>query len=553
MGEKKTNNESGYESFFEAIPIGLFRTTPEGRILDANPALLQMFGYDRKDAFLRLNAGELYVDPVDRAAWQRLIQEKGLVVNFEVRMKRLDGRVIWVRENVRAIRDPDGRIRHYEGSLEDITAQKTTREALEASEARYRDLFENAHDLIQSVGADGCIQYVNRAWRETLGYTDEEVRDLALIDILDTECRDYCLDTFRYVLSGKAVEHLAAAFISKDGRRIDVEGNVNCQYKDGKPYSIQAIFRNVTTRKQAEKALQESEAQFRAIADMAHDAIIMTDNRDRIVYWNPAAGKIFGYTAKEVLQSDLHSLLAPTRYEKRYGPALKIFGKTGKGNAIGQTLELAGIRKDGGEFPIELSLSSLLLHDEWHAFGIVRDIARRKEMEAELRCLSYQDGLTGVANRRHFDDALAREWRRSGRDKDPLSLIMIDIDLFKAYNDAYGHQKGDECLKQVAQSIRSGLKRPGDLAARYGGEEFVVILPDTDMEGAVAVAEKLQNSVEGLRIPHQASDVSDHVTVSQGVATAIADPTDTPEALVKAADQALYQAKEAGRNQVATA
>jgi diguanylate cyclase (GGDEF)-like protein/PAS domain S-box-containing protein len=279
----------------------------------------------------------------------------------------------------------------------------------------------------------------------------------------------------------------------------------------------------------------------------------MTDNRDRIVYWNPAAGKIFGYTAKEVLQSDLHSLLAPTRYEKRYGPALKIFGKTGKGNAIGQTLELAGIRKDGGEFPIELSLSSLLLHDEWHAFGIVRDIARRKEMEAELRCLSYQDGLTGVANRRHFDDALAREWRRSGRDKDPLSLIMIDIDLFKAYNDAYGHQKGDECLKQVAQSIRSGLKRPGDLAARYGGEEFVVILPDTDMEGAVAVAEKLQNSVEGLRIPHQASDVSDHVTVSQGVATAIADPTDTPEALVKAADQALYQAKEAGRNQVATA
>jgi len=553
MGEKKTNNESGYESLFEAMPIGLFRTTPEGRILDANPALLRMFGYDRKDAFLRLNAGELYVDPEDRAAWQRLIQEKGLAVNFEVRMKRLDGRVIWVRENVRAIRDPEGRIRHYEGSLEDITAQKTTLEALEASEARYRDLFENAHDLIQSVGADGRIQYVNRAWRETLGYTDEEVRDLALIDILDTECRDHCLDTFRQALCGKAVEHVAAAFISKDGRRIDVEGNVNCRYKDGKPYSTRAIFRNVTTRKQAEKALEESEAQFRAIADMAHDAIIMTDNKGRIVYWNPAAGKIFGYTAKEVLQSDLHSLLAPIRYEKRYGPALKIFRKTGKGNAIGQTLELAGIRKDGGEFPIELSLSSVFLHDEWHAIGIVRDIARRKEMEAELRRLSYQDGLTGVANRRHFDDALAREWRRSAREKDPLSLIMIDIDLFKAYNDAYGHQKGDECLKQVAQSIRSELKRPGDLAARYGGEEFVVILPDTDMEGAVAVAEKIQNSVEGLRIPHQASDVSDHVTVSQGVATAIADPTDTPEALVKAADQALYQAKKAGRNQVATA
>ncbi|MCF8105320.1 MAG: GGDEF domain-containing protein, partial [Desulfohalobiaceae bacterium] len=185
-----------------------------------------------------------------------------------------------------------------------------------------------------------------------------------------------------------------------------------------------------------------------------------------------------------------------------------------------------------------------------HAVGIVRDISHRKKMEEELQRLSFQDGLTGVANRRLFEQTLDREWRRMTRNQSPLSLIMLDIDHFKAYNDTYGHQQGDWCLQQVAQQLKKSVKRPGDLAARYGGEEFAVILPHTGASGAMRLAEKIKDGVQQLDVPHEASPVAAHVTVSLGVAWRIPDDSAAPEDLVAAADSALYQAKAEGRNRV---
>jgi two-component system, chemotaxis family, response regulator WspR len=182
------------------------------------------------------------------------------------------------------------------------------------------------------------------------------------------------------------------------------------------------------------------------------------------------------------------------------------------------------------------------------------DALRRKleESNAELQRLTHLDGLTGVANRRRFDEFLDTEWRRARRNGSPLSVALVDIDYFKRFNDSYGHQGGDECLRRVAGALAGAVRRASDLLARYGGEEFAAILPEVPHAGARTVAHALHEAVVALRLPHGASAVADHVTISLGVATLRpADLGDDPPAkLVALADEALYQAKREGRNRV---
>jgi len=165
-----------------------------------------------------------------------------------------------------------------------------------------------------------------------------------------------------------------------------------------------------------------------------------------------------------------------------------------------------------------------------------------------LENISSIDGLTGIANRKRFNDYLNIEWNRAQRNKIPISLIMTDIDCFKLFNDFYGHPKGDECLVKVADTLRTSVKRPTDLVARYGGEEFVVVLPDTDMTGAFHIGESMRCKVHNLTIPHTGSIVSDCVTISVGVSNITPTEKLSPGMLVEAADKALYEAKRESRN-----
>lgn len=177
------------------------------------------------------------------------------------------------------------------------------------------------------------------------------------------------------------------------------------------------------------------------------------------------------------------------------------------------------------------------------------------EANRELMRLSSADGLTGIANRRRFDETLLKEWRRCAREARPLALLLIDVDFFKPFNDNYGHQAGDECLKAVARALSQTLHRPSDLAARYGGEEFAVILPGTDEAGALAVAEALRAAVQQMGITHRYSEVAPVVTISVGLACATPKPGDETGfiGLLKDADAALYRAKSEGRNRVVSA
>jgi diguanylate cyclase (GGDEF)-like protein len=165
-----------------------------------------------------------------------------------------------------------------------------------------------------------------------------------------------------------------------------------------------------------------------------------------------------------------------------------------------------------------------------------------------LKALSVVDGLTGIYNRRHFDATLEREWRRHQREGAPLSLLMIDLDHFKGYNDHYGHQRGDSCLRQVAQALKAMLHRPSDMLARFGGEEFVALLPNTPPVGAQALAQRMRQSVEALALPHAPGHDPAWVTISLGTASLVPQRGGESASLVKAADDALYQAKAQGRN-----
>lgn len=180
----------------------------------------------------------------------------------------------------------------------------------------------------------------------------------------------------------------------------------------------------------------------------------------------------------------------------------------------------------------------------------VRTHIKLHEQNILLEKLAKTDGLTGIANRREYDERIVIESARARRDKMPLALIMLDIDFFKQYNDSYGHGLGDECLRRVAQTIKEIPKRPSDLFARYGGEEFVVLLPGVSKEDAKLIADEIRESIEQLKIEHKSSSISPYLSVSLGVASLYPDNVSSSINLEKAADEALYRAKESGRNRV---
>ncbi|MES2165230.1 MAG: diguanylate cyclase [Pseudomonadota bacterium] len=189
------------------------------------------------------------------------------------------------------------------------------------------------------------------------------------------------------------------------------------------------------------------------------------------------------------------------------------------------------------------------------AFRFLRESQKQlADANIELRKLAALDGLTGIANRRQFDDTMQLEWQRGQREKQPLTLLLCDVDFFKLYNDSFGHLAGDLCLKKVAAVLTEHLKRPADLAARYGGEEFAIILPDTPLTGALIVAESCRRHLEQLAIENpQANAGFTTLTMSVGVASVVPSPASSIEQLIQQADQALYAAKHAGRNRVVNA
>lgn len=326
-----------------------------------------------------------------------------------------------------------------------------------------------------------------------------------------------------------------------------------------------------TYSNQLSQELENSERRYRSL-HMLQEAIFQSsvgtvitvfDPKGRITHMNKAAETILGYRSEDLIGLETPLIFHDSDEVAAYAEELSITkGTPYTGLDVlfycaleepSEGREWSYIRKDGSRLTIILIVSPLWLDGEITGFiGTATDITERKKLENTLQQLSLMDGLTNIANRRNFDETLDKEWKRAKRSENPdgLSLIMFDIDYFKAYNDSYGHPAGDECLRKITSLGKETISRPSDVIARYGGEEFVIILPDTNAKGALALAEKLRSAVENERIPHAGSKISDVVTISIGVSTCFPNTGSLPEQLIAEADQSLYYSKANGRNRV---
>ena len=432
---------------------------------------------------------------------------------------------------------PDGLSIYYR----DITKDKKMEEAIRLSEEKYRLLVENANEGI-IIAQNGKVIFANPKIKEIMGYSKEEILTKPFIEFIHPDDKDIVMKRHFKRLQGEKVLN------NYHFRIIDIIGTVKwLEIKavliswEGRPATLN-LLSDITSRKEVETALRESEKTLRALLDALPEAAMLIDNNGCFDAINQVACQKIGKDEADLIGLSLYDNFPPELAKDR---KTKLEMVVINNKAIRFEEEFEGRIYDTTICPIsdEMGIPSKVAIFPF-------DITERKKAEDLLKNYSYLDGLTCISNRRHFDESLSNNWRWALRNNKPLSLIMFDIDYFKAYNDTYGHLSGDKCLKKVAETIKSTVNRPMDLLARYGGEEFAVILPDTDPKGASIVAEALRASIESLKIPHANSKISEFVTISVGVATMIPTPSTKVEILIELADNALYQAKKEGRNRI---
>jgi len=409
---------------------------------------------------------------------------------------------------------------------------------------------------------DGSIEDVNAGFLVMTGYSRAELIGNTTVNInIWHHLPDR--DLFINELKEKGIcENQEFVFQRKDGSLLTGRISAKTIPIQTVPHII-SVVHDITSSKQAEEAMRQSEALYRSILNASPDDITITDMKACVQVISPAGKKMFGYPPEydQFIGSQLVDYIVPEDRER----ARTNIERMCMGERTGPN-EYHGLRKDGALLNVEVN-SGLIRGPGGQTdkmVFIVRDISERKQAEERIQQLVQQleiekktaqlnantDSLTGLANRSYFDEALRMEFFRLKCSGSPLSLIMLDVDYFKKFNDKYGHLAGDDCLRQIGTTLKSLVRRVTDFAARYGGEEFVAILTETDQPGAAALAERIRKAVEDLSIPHTGSDISGFVTVSLGVVTVYPARLESPDQVVALADEAMYCAKKSGRNRI---
>lgn len=309
------------------------------------------------------------------------------------------------------------------------------------------------------------------------------------------------------------------------------------------------LVRQLLHRQRMAQALVAKEANFRLLAEQSSDMVTRIGLDDRLIYVSPSCVRITGWSAEELLDTSALAGIHPDDMER----VEQVIAALKKGETEEARFVYRQRHRDKGEIWAEAALHVTPASDSGEIDGVVaviRDITEQKDLQDKLASLAATDALTGLANRRRFDERLADEWARARREGTQLSLLLIDVDYFKKFNDHYGHLAGDGCLRALGRILSAIARRPADLAARYGGEEFAVLLPNTGPDGCAEVGEGIRQALHDLAMVHAQNPPSRLVTVSVGAATSLPSQASDSSTLVAAADRALYAAKDSGRDRL---
>ncbi len=550
-------SEAGYRGLVEDQSELVSLATPAGELSYVNAAHAAFHGKPAEEMIGR-SLFE-FVPEGERAAvedhWRRVCATRdGL--SGENRVVLPTGETRWIAWTNRALFDAEGRVRAIHSVGRDIQQRIEAERRLQESEARYRFLFENSTDLILLIGADGKRLYASPACRKLLGFEPEETVGMQLKDAIHPDDAARVLP----ILSAQPADTmLTYRMRRKDGSYVWVETTGRTVESANGERQRLVIVRDIQTRVEAEQRLKASEARYRLLADHSTDMVFQLDRSLACQYASPACQDILGFAPDEMLGV---AWLATTHPDEALQVKLALEGLVA-GSSDRLSIAHRARRKGGRWIWVEAQFRApkdSVTNKPIGVIGALRDISARKTIEDDLaqatlrlQALASQDALTGMANRRALDAALAREFVRARRFDCSLALVMIDVDWFKAFNDSYGHPRGDECLRLIAQAISRSVCGPSDLAARYGGEEFCVLLPGMDEAGAATIATRILRAVRRLQIEHSGSQLN-IVTISAGAAACAPAASEAScESLVREADRALYLAKRGGRNAVALA
>jgi len=381
MEEALRESEERFRSLSASAPIGVFLTDLQGDCVYANPCLQAISGLPLEQS-LGYDWSKV-IHPDDRGtvveAASRATRQAG-ELSLEFRILTPKGKLRWVHLHSSPVSSTQGEQMGRVGTMEDTTERKQMEDALRDSEERYRDLFENASDLVQSVAQDGAFVYVNRAWQQALGYSKDEIAALSLFDIIHPDSKAPCIKLFQRVMAGEKVDHIEAMFLTKDGRTIWVEGSASCRFEDGKPVATRGIFHDITERKKAEGALREAKEFSDGLITSMQDGCSVLDSRGVHLDANPAFCQMTGFSREELIGAGPpHPYWPPEAYEE----IERAFRKTLGGRFA--AFELTFMRKNGERFPVIVSPSRIRdsQGNVVSYFATVKDITGRKRAEEE--------------------------------------------------------------------------------------------------------------------------------------------------------------------------
>lgn len=526
----------------------------DGTLLEANRTSLVSAGIDAADVIGRPFWDAIWWahnpalqlelrDGIRRAA-------AGALVRFEAEHPLADGSVATIDFSISPIRDEDGRVVLLVPEGRDVTDRKRMEMALKTSEERFRTFMDNSPAMAFMKDADGRFVYVNEPLTQKFGIPESGWLGRTDVELWGDAIGRPLREIDRRVLAGGQMVKLLETVPTPDGSASHWQSyKFPLTEASGRRF-LAGMAVDVTAEKKAELALRASEEKFRSLVERLSEGVFLVSMRTkRLSEANGACLRLFGYSAEEFAELTMYDLVdhdrasvdanmeRAARSEHRYAVGRRKY-KHKSGAILDVDLSVSAV-PDAGE-----PVLSVVVHDVGEQMRY-EDCLLGYQLELEranfrLQLLSVTDKLTGVQNRAAFDDALAETFDRCLAQNSELSILLIDIDHFKRFNDSFGHLVGDDILRSVAQSLQATV-RTTDFLARYGGEEFVVILPDTDGEGVMVVAERCRQAIASRHWQNRA------VTISIGAAT-LSKNTPDVQSLVREADEALYRSKESGRN-----